>query len=727
MRRVGAYEIEGPLGAGGMGVVLKGRAPDGRAVAIKVVQRPSEDAAKRFDREKRLLASFGIQDGFVPLIDQGEVPQGPYLVMPLIEGGTLRDRFKACGKLPIAEVASLGRQLAQTIARAHERGIVHRDLKPENVLFTADGQPLVADLGLAKHFRREDLGGSKSLTLTAQGEFRGTMNYMAPEQMQDAGAVGPPADVFSIGVILYEALTGHAPYESDDVLELVANVNAGVHTPLRRERGDVPPWLEEIVERSIRPKPDDRHQDGHELARALRGERTGGSLVGPVVGVVAAGGALIAASLWAMAPRPPEPPKPNVPAIVATQTKTGPALPSSLEALEKEMRQRYEAKDWKGVVATAEKLIERDPGIISAWMFLAEAHSALDELEKALGNFDVVVASNPESAAARLGRGKCRFNLKRWDEAIEDLDVAIALQCPDTLAWELRGMARSNVRNFAGALEDYDEAVRRGRLTANLLGERGTERLRRGQRREAIDDLTRAIELEPRHGFYANRGIAHRELGENEEAIKDFDAALLQSPKTTIYHANRGSALLELKRVTEAIAALEHAVALGDRDAYTFTTLGRAHDANRDDDSAFEAYSRGIAANPAHSACYVNRANIRLKRDDPKGAVEDASKAIEIDEKLGAAYIARGNARQQLQEYDAAIADHTRAIECGVALGYKNRAAVKREKGDLEGAVKDLETYVEIPPIRGPDDPARLVLRVVKKELEQQRAEKRKE
>src|SRR5262249_53890936 len=132
----------------------------------------------------------------------GEGPQGPYLVMPYLAGGTLRERLRA-GPLSIHEATRVVRSLADAMGRAHGRGIVHRDLKPENVLFTIGGSPLIADLGLAKHLSTAKEAG---LTLSVSGEFRGTAGYMAPEQMRNAKAAGPPADVWALGAVLYECL-----------------------------------------------------------------------------------------------------------------------------------------------------------------------------------------------------------------------------------------------------------------------------------------------------------------------------------------------------------------------------------------------------------------------------------------------------------------------------------------------------------------------------------------
>jgi WD40 repeat protein/predicted Ser/Thr protein kinase len=261
--KVGPYEVLGELGRGGAGVVYRARATSGDEVAVKLLVRPDPQTLARFERERRLLAELKEEDGFVPLLDAGSAPQGPYIVMPFLRGGTLRTKL-ARGRLGIDESLALARSLATALARAHESGIVHRDLKPENVLFGDGPRPLVADLGLAKHFE-----GGESTPLSKTNEYRGTIGYMAPEQAADAKSVGPPADVFSLGAILYECLTGTAPFDGATAIEVLTRTEDKRYERLRSRRPDAPAWLERAIDRALEPRPEDRFQDTRDFARAL--------------------------------------------------------------------------------------------------------------------------------------------------------------------------------------------------------------------------------------------------------------------------------------------------------------------------------------------------------------------------------------------------------------------------------------------------------------------------
>jgi predicted Ser/Thr protein kinase len=237
--RLGAYEVAGLLGRGGMGAVY--RAVDtrlNRSVAIKVVD---EEFSERFQLEARAISSLN-HPSVCTLYDVG----ANYLVMELIEGETLADRLKS-GALPVERAVDYGAQIARALAAAHAKGVVHRDLKPANIMVTKSGVK-VLDFGVAK------VGVFPGETATMSRVIAGTPAYMAPEQLQ--GAPGDPrADIFSLGLIIAEMLTGTRP--SHGTLKFPA---------------PVPPRLARIVERCLATDPDDRWQAaadvGWELAAA---------------------------------------------------------------------------------------------------------------------------------------------------------------------------------------------------------------------------------------------------------------------------------------------------------------------------------------------------------------------------------------------------------------------------------------------------------------------------
>ncbi len=308
-----------------MGVVYRGRGPGGVEVAIKLVTRGDARGAAMFDRERRLLALLGEAEGFVPILDSGTSPRGAFIVMAYLPGGTLRDRLHR-GPLPAAEVAALGRTLGAALGAAHARGIVHRDLKPENVLFTAEGRPLIADLGLAKHWDREADGASQTVSISRDGSRLGTAGYMAPEQIADAKSAGPPADVFALGATLYECVTGVACFDGDTVVEILTKIHKGERKPIRSLVPGTPAALVRVIDRALATDTAARYADGAALARALdeggdgeEGLSRGAKLLCGVAVASVAATAALASVAWPSRPGPSP-----VPVEVATVRSSGP-------------------------------------------------------------------------------------------------------------------------------------------------------------------------------------------------------------------------------------------------------------------------------------------------------------------------------------------------------------------------------------------------------------------
>jgi serine/threonine protein kinase/WD40 repeat protein len=260
-KRLGPYVILETIGRGAAGRVFRARSPEGREVALKLlIGSLSPESLGRFERERNLLSQLGHDLGFVPLLDAGTTPHGPYVVMELMHGGSLRDRLQRTGKLDLASAIELGADLAAALSAAHTRGVVHRDLKPGNILFTREGGLRVADLGLAKAY---DDVASDSLSKT--GVLRGTIGYMPPEQMLDAKRAGPPSDVFAWGAVLYEVLTGEPAFGNGPPMEVVYNLERGNYVPLRELRPDVPMPLAALISRCLATEVSERPRDGAAL------------------------------------------------------------------------------------------------------------------------------------------------------------------------------------------------------------------------------------------------------------------------------------------------------------------------------------------------------------------------------------------------------------------------------------------------------------------------------
>jgi len=262
-QHLGPYRILEQIGMGGMATVYKAYQPAmDRYVAIKVIAShfaQDETFLRRFRREARAVAQLE-HAHILPVHDYGEAEGRPYLVMRFLEAGTLKERM-AKGALPLSEVNRIIGQVGSALDYAHRMGVVHRDVKPTNVLLDAEGDTFLTDFGLAKMLE-------SSAQLTETGVGIGTPTYMSPEQGKGA-KMDSRTDVYSLGVMLYEMVTGRAPYEAETPLAVVLK-HITEPLPLPRSiQPDLPEEVERVILRALAKEPDDRYQTAGEMVRAL--------------------------------------------------------------------------------------------------------------------------------------------------------------------------------------------------------------------------------------------------------------------------------------------------------------------------------------------------------------------------------------------------------------------------------------------------------------------------
>ncbi len=273
-RRLGPYEVVSPLGAGGMGEVYRARDTRlGRDVALKIL--PTEysldgDRRRRFAREARAVAALS-HPNILALHDVGSEDGVSYVVFEMLAGETLRHWLER-GPVPTRKAVEWGVQICRGLTAAHACGIVHRDLKPENLAFAGDGTIRILDFGLARINEPADATGGETAetrTTTGAGILLGTAGYMAPEQ-----ARGRPADarsdIFSVGAILYEMVSGRRAFDGATNADTIAAVLHHDPPEMASSRSEaVPGGLERIVRRCLEKEPDDRFQTARDLAFAL--------------------------------------------------------------------------------------------------------------------------------------------------------------------------------------------------------------------------------------------------------------------------------------------------------------------------------------------------------------------------------------------------------------------------------------------------------------------------
>jgi serine/threonine-protein kinase len=273
---LGRYRLLGELGRGAMGVVYRAEDPMlNRTVAIKtisVVADPEERAEyeKRFYQEAKAAGGLS-HPNVVTIYDIGHAGDVVYMAMEYIEGTELRDLLLR-GRLDAVAAVDLAAQVAEGLAYAHARGVVHRDVKPANIMVPRDGPAKIMDFGIARMRASE--------VKTQTGMLLGSPKYMSPEQLL-GGAVDQRSDIFALGVVLYEALTGAPPFSGSDITQIMYQIVNAVPPPPSAVNSRVPPMLDLIVAKALAKEPAARYPDAHELAADLRACRAQVSALAP--------------------------------------------------------------------------------------------------------------------------------------------------------------------------------------------------------------------------------------------------------------------------------------------------------------------------------------------------------------------------------------------------------------------------------------------------------------
>jgi len=686
------YRIGERLGAGGMGEVYRGEDTRlGRPVALKFLPpslKADPESRARLLNEAR-AASMLRSPNIAVTYDIGEDAGNDFIVMEYVDGELLSERA-AAGPLPVSEVVDVGIQVADALDEAHGRGIIHRDIKSANLMRTSRGLVKVLDFGLAKFVTH---GGSREVTqaqMTMAGMVIGTVSYMAPEQ-----ALGRPvdhrADLFSLGVVLFELLTGRMPFEGTSPTEIIDRILHEVPQPPSRYATGVPASLDAIVARALEKDPDFRYQH----ARDMKGDLQ--QLAQELDGVVPRGTARIAAAAAA-------------------------AIHNSVAVMTFSNITREPADDWigTGIAETVSSDLKTIHGltiigrarVYDALRNLStDAHlkdSLAIDIGHRLGATWVVVGGYQRIADrlritanfVQVATGEARRTVK-VDGRIDDifaLQDKIVFELSQGLNVVLRGAEIADIERQETASVEAYESYARGMM--NL----------RQATRESIDRAIAAFEDATKHDpEYARAwaalggafGLKANFLSIPDmlnEAVTIERRALAIDPDLADGHMWLGASLLALGRVDEAIAEVRKALELDPENGQAHQTLARACWVGRGDfASAIPLFERAIELNPEAGYSYLQLSMLLAWDGQLDRAAEIARRAVELQEqyisgnlglqivgahsRLGYVYYLKG-------EYDAALREYEREL---AFIGASDHAL--RDRTLLELNVKIGEVY----------------------------------
>lgn len=707
--QIGPYRIEAKLGEGGMGVVYRARdAKLNRPVAVKFLSSDVADAAsrRRFQREAQMVSSLN-HPHILTVYDAGEWQERQYLVTEYLEGGTLKD-WTAAGNRTWRQIVELLVGVADGLTTAHSAGILHRDIKPANILIHSSGYAKLADFGLAKiegSLRGED-DCTLSLGPTKTGVVVGTIAYMSPEQ-----AAGKPldarSDIFSFGVVLYEALAGDRPFSGATDLEVLQKIIHGTPQPLRE---DVPLALRTVVHKALEKDFAERYQSMHEMVADLRRlTRESAETSAPSVArpnrrsfVIAAAAPIVIA-----------------PAVfVVYQWRAGAfSKPPSVAVLPLENLSGDPAQEFFSDGLTDELIGElaRISSLhvisrTSAMRYKGGARKALPEIAREL-NVDLIVegtvtkTSDTVRVSAQLIQAsedrhiwsqKYQRNFTNISTLQAEVAQAIALQIKDSLKPEESGRLTQRKRVHPEAYE----AFLRGNhfLYQNIPGIE-----------KSIEWFRRAIELDPGYAD-PHAGLAHAlvysgiyEFRPPAHAYVEARAAAEKALELDASNAGAHNVMADVKKSLEwdlAGAEREHRRALQLSPSHLLTRLWLAETLSRLErhDDALAESARAVSLDPVSALSHNNRSMLLFRARRYDEALKEARIALDLEPAHVNALWWQGLAYAGIRDFSQSIVSLRKGFEMSkkapmflASLGYAQALAGEREKA--KDALRELQAF----------------------------------
>jgi len=520
----GEFEIIHPLGQGGFASVY--RAKDimlNREVAIKELRTDKsidQKNLKRFVQEAR--ASALEHPNIITIYGMRRHKQRLYMIMEYVPGGTLRDLLNKQPKLPVEQTIELTIGICEGLARFHKKGIIHRDIKAENILLTADGRPKVADLGIA-HVPQS--AGGLGSGLTQVGFQPSTLLYSSPEQLRGE-QLDPRSDVYQVGELLYEMLSG-SHYIDIDTIEHLALTHAGTHQVrsqmkmfelLERAICDEMPiglkqmWrdfgaLAGVVETALAKTKEERFNNILELASALRA--------------------------FSVNTTP-----------VNTKRREDKTLRDS-RAYNKRGMAHVSMRNYEQAVIDYTKAIELDPNYVEPYHNRSIVHLLMDNYGQALLDCNKAIELAPDFVPAYINRGITHTGLRQYELGIEDYNHTLELAPDNAFTYYNRANTYLWTGNYKDAITDFSQTIYLDNKFVAAFVNRGVAHTEMGNYDLAIIDYDQAIKLNPSYSqAYYNRAYAYRKLGENEAAIVDYTKVIELNSKHPYVHLNRADAFM---------------------------------------------------------------------------------------------------------------------------------------------------------------------------------------
>ncbi len=710
------YRIESVIGEGGMGKVYRAHDNDlDRTVALKLVRQELVNNAESMQRFKQelLLASRISHRNILRIHDLGDVGGVKFISMAYVQGRDLHDVIAECGRLPVERAVHIAKQLASALDAAHTEGVVHRDLKPRNVLVDQADQVFVSDFGLAK-----SLESVSATAMTRTGEVLGTPRYMSPEQAESK-QVDHRADIYSFGVMLYEMVTGDAPFGGESMLQVMYQHVAQKPKNPREANPELPDYLAQIILRCLEKDPALRYQSAREILHDLESGTASNRIVRLRIAETAYPKWLIAAMI-------------ALPLLLGLSLLFAPVRDVLLGRFERVPNAGVAAPRVEKYIAVLPlKVLSKDEGLqyvaegvvesLSAQLFQLKnvyvaPQSAVESAVKKgtvekqriaheLG-VNVIVDGTVQAAGERLGivirvedvkNGKRlwskEFSPLRQDiltaqnsiysELVSALDLKdedparAALRLTgdyDAYQFYLKGhdivRRQPSAKGYQAALNFFDQAIKKDpRFALAYAGRADTSMAMYLQTkddswaRKALSAAEQAKQLNPDlPEVHWALGTAYLQTGKTEDAIAETKLALTLAPSSDESYRRLGTVYLAAGR-KEAVAAYEKAVEINQFYWYNYNFLGVACFRLGEVDKAVAAFKRVTELAPDWADGYNNLGGAYFEQGKWKEAVEAYRKSLSVDPNSGYAHANLGTAFYYLGQYGDAAKSLEKAVE----------------------------------------------------------------
>ncbi len=699
-RTLGKYRLIEQLGRGGFASVYKAyHARLDRYVAVKVLHPhlvEGEDFLARFEREAKAVAT--LRHPNIVIVHDFDVEDNIYyMVMEFIDGQSLKEKLLELNAnnafMPITEIGQIMRCVTEALDYAHERGMLHRDIKPSNVILSKIGEAFLTDFGIARIL--------SNTQFTATGALIGTPAYMSPEQGQGL-EVSQASDVYSLGVMLYEFLTGHVPFDADTPLAIIFKHISDPLPSIHTYRPDLPEDLERVVYKALAKDPEDRFQKPGEMMVALEDSLLKISQLETVIEPH-----ISTAPSTSMEPvtTEEEEPGPESEEMLATVASFEPLIDSakaptiavdqseeiSLEDIEVES---YQAQ----TIATDSKAVEEEEAVVPIPDLQAAELTPLTVSVKKkwyqstlfrVGGIAVVALiiiltillniikpkeeKEPILVAAVATATTKPTQIPSPTEPSEPEEPQEPTEIPGLSAFE-HGMALLHEeRNYIEAIQRFNQAEEMGFMEPVLYANRGWAcheaqyYLGECSYEEAIRDYSHAIELDPNQAHvYSNRAWSFVHIENWGRAIEDYSRAIELEPDNPDHWIGRGDVYSRIGEIDSALADIDHAIEMDPENGNYFA---------------------------ARAWVYSNVGNM-------EAAVEDFSRAIELDSEnpeywweRGWRYLDMGIPEEAIANFDQALSLFPEAVKA-----YVGKAHASAQLGDIDGAIQNIDTAIKLRP-----------------------------